>query len=178
LPPRFCRHSWRRLARARLGWAAIEGICRRLSSFAKAELRATTRDQLKKRKPLAVFGYAFNGAGGDGVVCNFATSPFLPRACLLGGAAAWLGAAGVPFAGEEGRCLRLTFPRQGRMAGRSGWERLMVYRSGAIAGPADGAVAAEHYQITTIAQYFCGTLLPGNDRCVEFLVAGGVERTF
>ena len=45
------------------GWlGAIEGIADGLSSFAEPGAGHYT-DQLKRRKPLAVFGYAFYGTG-------------------------------------------------------------------------------------------------------------------
>ena len=68
------------------GWlGAIEGIADGLSSFAKLSAGYYT-DRLKRRKPLAVFGYA---------VTALATASFAFATCayhvLIGRAVAWLG---------------------------------------------------------------------------------------
>jgi len=64
---------------------AIEGIADGLSSFAKLSSGHYT-DQLKKRKPLAVFGYAFTALATASFA--FATHAYH---VLFGRAAAWLG---------------------------------------------------------------------------------------
>src|SRR5260370_78191 len=63
---------------------AIEGIADGLSSFAKLSSGHYT-DQLKKRKPLAVFGYAFTALATASFA--FATHAYH---VLFGRAAAWL----------------------------------------------------------------------------------------
>jgi MFS family permease len=64
---------------------AIEGIADGLSSFAKLSSGHYT-DRLKKRKPLAVFGYAFTALATASFA--FATHAYH---LLIGRAAAWLG---------------------------------------------------------------------------------------
>src|SRR5580658_5083290 len=68
------------------GWlGAIEGIADGLSSFAKLGAGHYT-DQLKKRKPLAVFGYAFTALATASFA--FATHAYH---ILIGRSLAWLG---------------------------------------------------------------------------------------
>src|SRR6516225_3544088 len=64
---------------------AIEGIADGLSSFAKLTTGYYT-DRMKKRKPLAVFGYAFTALATSSFA--FATHALH---VLFGRAAAWLG---------------------------------------------------------------------------------------
>jgi MFS family permease len=64
---------------------AIEGIADGLSSFAKLAAGHYT-DRLKRRKPLAVFGYAFTAIS----TASFAFTTHAPHV-LLARSAAWLG---------------------------------------------------------------------------------------
>ena len=128
----------------------IEGVSDGLSSFAKLAAGHYT-DRLKKRKPLAVAGYAFTAAATASF--GFATHA---AHVLLGRAAAWLGrgvrspakkallAADVP-AGAYGRAF--------------GLERLMD-TLGAIAGPLTALclLNATNHSYRTV---FLWTLLPG-----------------
>ena len=104
---------------------AIEGIADGLSSFAKLAAGHFT-DRLKRRKPLAVFGYAFTALA----TASFA---FATRAyhVLFGRAAAWLG-RGVRSPAKKALLAADVPPNA---YGRAfGLERLMD-TIGAIAGP-------------------------------------------
>jgi MFS family permease len=133
------------------GWlGAIEGIADGISSFTKLGAGHYT-DQLKRRKPLAVFGYAFTALATASFA--FATHAYH---VLIGRAAAWLGrgvrsptkkallAAGVP-ASAYGRAF--------------GLERLMD-TVGAIAGPLTALwlLQVTHHNYRAV---FLWTLLPG-----------------
>src|SRR5579863_4451982 len=136
---------------------AIEGISDGLSSFAKLGSGHYT-DRLKKRKPLAVFGYAFTALATASFA--FATQAYQ---VLFGRAAAWLGrgvrspvkkallAADVP-AGAYGRAF--------------GLERLMD-TVGAIAGPLTALwlLQATHHNYRAV---FLWTLLPGMIAVLSF----------
>jgi MFS family permease len=136
---------------------AIEGIADGLSSFAKLGSGHYT-DQLKKRKPLAVFGYAFTALATASFA--FATHAYQ---VLIGRAAAWLGrgvrspvkkallAADVP-PGAYGRAF--------------GLERLMD-TVGAIAGPLTALwlLQATHHNYRAV---FLWTLLPGMIAVLSF----------
>ena len=129
---------------------AIEGIADGLSSFAKLASGHFT-DRLKRRKPLAVFGYAFTALATASFA--FATHAYH---VLFGRAAAWLGrgvrspakkallAADVP-AGAYGRAF--------------GLERLMD-TVGAIAGPLTALWLLEATG-HSYRKVFLWTLLPG-----------------
>jgi len=129
---------------------AIEGVADGLSSFAKLAAGHYT-DQLKRRKPLAVFGYAFTALA----TASFGTATH-PIHVLIGRSAAWFGrgvrspakkallAADVP-AGAYGRAF--------------GLERLMD-TLGAIFGPLTALwilQATNH----SYRKVFLWTLLPG-----------------
>jgi MFS family permease len=136
---------------------AIEGIADGVSSFAKLGSGHYT-DQLKKRKPLAVFGYAFTALATASFA--FATHAYQ---VLIGRAAAWLGrgvrspvkkallAADVP-PGAYGRAF--------------GLERLMD-TVGAIAGPLTALwlLQATHHNYRAV---FLWTLLPGMIAVLSF----------
>jgi MFS family permease len=136
---------------------AIEGIADGVSSFAKLGSGHYT-DQLKKRKPLAVFGYAFTALATASFA--FATHAYQ---VLIGRAAAWLGrgvrspvkkallAADVP-PGAYGRAF--------------GLERLMD-TVGAIAGPLTALwlLEATHHNYRAV---FLWTLLPGMIAVLSF----------
>ncbi len=136
---------------------AIEGIADGLSSFAKLGSGHYT-DRLKKRKPLAVFGYAFTALAT--VSFAFTTHAYQ---VLFGRAAAWLGrgvrspvkkallAADVP-PGAYGRAF--------------GLERLMD-TVGAIAGPLTALwlLRATHHNYRLV---FLWTLLPGMIAVLSF----------
>ena len=129
---------------------AIEGVADGLSSFAKLAAGHYT-DQLKRRKPLAVFGYAFTAIA----TASFGIATHAVHV-LLGRSAAWLGrgvrspakkallAADVP-AGAYGRAF--------------GLERLMD-TLGAILGPLTALwilrATGQSYR-----KVFLWTLLPG-----------------
>jgi MFS family permease len=129
---------------------AIEGVADGLSSFAKLAAGHYT-DQLKRRKPLAVFGYAFTAIA----TASFGIATHAVHV-LIGRSAAWLGrgvrspakkallAADVP-AGAYGRAF--------------GLERLMD-TLGAILGP---LTALWILQATghSYRKVFLWTLLPG-----------------
>lgn len=129
---------------------AIEGIADGLSSFAKLASGHFT-DRLKRRKPLAVFGYAFTAVATASFA--FATHAYQ---VLFGRAAAWLGrgvrspakkallAADVP-AGAYGRAF--------------GLERLMD-TVGAIVGPLTALWLLEATG-HSYRRVFLWTLLPG-----------------
>ena len=129
---------------------AIEGIADGLSSFAKLASGYFT-DRLKRRKPLAVFGYAFTALATASFA--FATHAY---AVLAGRTAAWLGrgvrspakkallAADVP-AGAYGRAF--------------GLERLMD-TVGAVVGPLTALWLLEATG-HSFQRVFLWTLLPG-----------------
>src|SRR5271170_4289756 len=129
---------------------AIEGIADGLSSFTKLGSGYYT-DQLKKRKPLAVFGYAFTALATASFA--FATHAYH---VLFGRAAAWLG-RGVRSPAKK-TLLAADVPPSAY--GRAfGLERLMD-TIGAIVGPLTALWLLEktghNYQ-----KVFLWTLLPG-----------------
>src|SRR5690348_697557 len=104
---------------------AIEGIADGLSSFTKLAAGHYT-DRLKRRKPLAVFGYAFTALATASFA--FATHAYH---VLLGRSAAWLG-RGVRSPARKALLAADTPPEA---YGRAfGFERLMD-TLGAIVGP-------------------------------------------
>jgi MFS family permease len=129
---------------------AIEGISDGLSSFAKLASGHFT-DRLKRRKPLAVFGYAFTA---------FATASFAfathAYQILLGRAAAWLG-RGVRSPAKKALLAADVPP--GAYGRAFGLERLMD-TVGAIAGP---LTALWLLEVTghSYRKVFLWTLLPG-----------------
>ena len=133
------------------GWlGAIEGIADGLSSFTKLGAGYYT-DRLKRRKPLAVFGYAFTALATASFA--FATHAYQ---VLLGRAAAWLG-RGVR---SPARKALLAADVPPSAYGRAfGLERLMD-TLGAIAGPLTAMWLLEvtHHSYRTV---FLWTLLPG-----------------
>jgi MFS family permease len=129
---------------------AIEGIADGLSSFAKLGAGHYT-DRLKRRKPLAVFGYAFTALSTASFA--FATHAYH---VLIGRAAAWLG-RGVRSPAKKA-LLAADVPPSAY--GRAfGLERLMD-TVGAIAGP---LTALWLLQVTNhnYRAVFLWTLLPG-----------------
>jgi MFS family permease len=129
---------------------AIEGIADGLSSFTKLGAGHYT-DQLKRRKPLAVFGYAFTALATASFA--FATHAYQ---VLIGRAAAWLG-RGVRSPAKKA-LLAADVPPSAY--GRAfGLERLMD-TIGAIAGPLS---ALWLLQVTNhdYRRVFLWTLLPG-----------------
>jgi MFS family permease len=140
---------------------AIEGISDGLSSFTKLAAGHYT-DRWKKRKPIAVFGYAFTALATG----SFA---FAPHAWLvmLGRAAAWLG-RGVRSPAKKALLAADVAPQA---YGRAfGLERLMD-TVGAIAGPLTALwlLKVTHNSYRTV---FLWTLLPGMIAvaCFWFLV--------
>jgi len=136
---------------------AIEGIADGLSSFAKLGAGYYT-DQLKKRKPLAVFGYAFTALATASFA--FATHPVH---VLFGRAAAWLG-RGVRSPAKKA-LLAADVPPDAY--GRAfGLERLMD-TVGAIAGPLTALwllqVTNHNYRAVLL-----WTLLPGMIAALAF----------
>jgi MFS family permease len=129
---------------------AIEGIADGLSSFAKLSSGHYT-DQLKKRKPLAVFGYAFTALATASFA--FATHAYH---VLFGRAAAWLG-RGVRSPAKKALLAADVAP--GAYGRAFGLERLMD-TVGAIAGPLTALwllnVTNHNYRAV-----FLWTLLPG-----------------
>jgi MFS family permease len=129
---------------------AIEGFSDGLSSFAKLASGHFT-DRLKRRKPLAVFGYAFTALATASFA--FATHAYQ---VLLGRAAAWLG-RGVRSPAKKA-LLAADIPPEAY--GRAfGLERLMD-TVGAIAGPLTAlwlleATGHSYHKV------FLWTLLPG-----------------
>jgi len=126
---------------------AIEGIADGLSSFTKLAAGHYT-DRLKRRKPLAVFGYAFTA---------FATASFAFAThtyhVLFGRVAAWLG-RGLRSPAKKALLAADVPPHA---YGRAfGFERLMD-TVGAIAGPLTALWLLE----ATGHSYFLWTLLPG-----------------
>lgn len=129
---------------------AIEGIADGLSSFAKLAAGHYT-DRLKRRKPLAVFGYAFTTLATASFA--FATQAYH---VLLGRTAAWLG-RGVRSPARKALLAADTPPEA---YGRAfGFERLMD-TLGAIVGP---LTALWLLQLTghSYRKIFLWTLLPG-----------------
>jgi MFS family permease len=133
------------------GWlGAIEGIADGLSSFAKLSAGYYT-DRLKRRKPLAVFGYAVTALATASFA--FATHAYH---VLMGRAVAWLG-RGVR---SPARKALLAADVPPSAYGRAfGLERLMD-TLGAIAGPltAMWLLRVTHHSYRTV---FLCTLLPG-----------------
>jgi MFS family permease len=136
---------------------AIEGISDGLSSFAKLSSGHYT-DQLKKRKPLAVFGYAFTALATASFA--FATHAYH---VLLGRAAAWLG-RGVRSPVKKALLAADVAP--GAYGRAFGLERLMD-TVGAIAGPLTALwllkVTNHNYRAV-----FLWTLLPGMIAVLSF----------
>jgi len=129
---------------------AIEGIADGLSSFAKLGSGYYT-DQLKRRKPLAVFGYAFTALATASFA--FATHAYH---VLIGRAAAWLG-RGVRSPTKKALLAAAVSPSA---YGRAfGLERLMD-TVGAIVGPLTALWLLEttHHNYRAV---FLWTLLPG-----------------
>ena len=136
---------------------AIEGIADGLSSFAKLTSGHYT-DRLKKRKPLAVFGYAFTALATASFA--FATHAYH---VLFGRAAAWLG-RGVRSPAKKALLAADVAPRA---YGRAfGLERLMD-TVGAIAGPLTALwllrLTNHNYRAV-----FLWTLLPGMIAVLSF----------
>ena len=136
---------------------AIEGIADGLSSFAKLSSGHYT-DQLKKRKPLAVFGYAFTALATASFA--FATHAYH---VLFGRAAAWLG-RGVRSPAKKALLAADVAP--GAYGRAFGLERLMD-TVGAIAGPLTALwllnVTNHNYRVV-----FLWTLLPGMIAVLSF----------
>jgi len=136
---------------------AIEGIADGLSSFAKLGSGHYT-DRLKKRKPLAVFGYAFTALATASFA--FATHAYH---VLFGRAAAWLG-RGVRSPAKKALLAADVAP--GAYGRAFGLERLMD-TVGAIAGPLTALwllkVTNHNYRAV-----FLWTLLPGMIAVVSF----------
>jgi MFS family permease len=129
---------------------AIEGIADGLSSFAKLASGHFT-DRLKRRKPLAVFGYAFTALA----TASFAFATYAYQV-LFGRAAAWLG-RGVRSPAKKA-LLAADVP--GGAYGRAfGLERLMD-TVGAIAGPLTALWLLEATG-HSYRKVFLWTLLPG-----------------
>jgi MFS family permease len=129
---------------------AIEGIADGLSSFAKLAAGHYT-DRLKRRKPLAVFGYAFTALATASFA--FATHAYH---VLFGRAAAWLG-RGVRSPAKK---ALLAADVQPNAYGRAfGLERLMD-TVGAIAGPLTALWLLEATG-HSFRRVFLWTLLPG-----------------
>jgi MFS family permease len=129
---------------------AIEGIADGLSSFTKLAAGHFT-DRLKRRKPLAVFGYAFTSLATASFA--FATHAYH---VLFGRAAAWLG-RGVRSPARKALLAADVSPSA---YGRAfGLERLMD-TVGAIVGPLTAMWLLEvtHHTYRTV---FLWTLLPG-----------------
>jgi MFS family permease len=133
------------------GWlGAIEGIADGLSGFTKLGAGYFT-DQLKRRKPLAVFGYAFTALA----TASFAFAAHAYHV-LFGRAAAWLG-RGVRSPAKKA-LLAADVPPSAY--GRAfGLERLMD-TIGAIVGPLTALwlLNVTNYNYRTV---FLWTLLPG-----------------
>jgi MFS family permease len=136
---------------------AIEGIADGLSSFAKLGSGHYT-DQLKKRKPLAVFGYAFTALATASFA--FATQAYH---VLLGRTAAWLG-RGVRSPTKKALLAADVAP--GAYGRAFGLERLMD-TVGAIAGPLTALwlLRATNHNYRAV---FLWTLLPGMIAVLSF----------
>jgi MFS family permease len=129
---------------------AIEGIADGLSSFAKL-IAGHYTDRLKRRKPLAVFGYAFTAL----CTASFALTTHAYQV-LLGRAGAWLG-RGVRSPARKA-LLAADVPPQAY--GRAfGLERLMD-TLGAIVGPLTALWLLEATGHSYRKVFLC-TLLPG-----------------
>jgi MFS family permease len=140
---------------------AIEGISDGLSSFTKLAAGHYT-DRWKKRKPIAVFGYAFTALATASFA--LASNAWL---VMLGRAAAWLG-RGVRSPAKKALLAADVAPQA---YGRAfGLERLMD-TVGAIAGPLTALwlLKVTHNSYRTV---FLWTLLPGMIAvaCFWFLV--------
>ncbi len=136
---------------------AIEGIADGLSSFTKLGAGYYT-DRLKRRKPLAVFGYAFTALA----TASFAFSTHAYQV-LFGRAAAWLG-RGVRSPAKKALLASDVAPSA---YGRAfGLERLMD-TVGAIAGPLTALWLLEltHHNYRSV---FLWTLLPGMIAVLSF----------
>src|SRR6202047_4521526 len=129
---------------------AIEGIADGLSSFSKLAAGHYT-DRLKRRKPLAVFGYAFTALATASFA--FATQAYH---ILFGRVAAWLG-RGIRSPAKKA-LLAADVPT-GAYGRAFGLERLMD-TVGAIAGPLTALWLLEqtHHSYRKV---FLWTLLPG-----------------
>jgi MFS family permease len=129
---------------------AIEGIADGLSSFTKLAAGHYT-DRLKRRKPLAVFGYAFTALATASFA--FATHAYH---VLFGRVAAWLG-RGVRSPAKKALLAADVPP--GAYGRAFGLERLMD-TIGAIAGPLTALWLLEqaHHSYRKV---FLWTLLPG-----------------
>jgi MFS family permease len=129
---------------------AIEGIADGLSSFAKLAAGHYT-DRLKRRKPLAVFGYAFTALATASFA--FATHAYH---VLFGRALAWLG-RGVRSPAKK--ALLAADTPAGAYGRAFGLERLMD-TVGAIAGP---LTALWLLEVTnhSYRKVFLWTLVPG-----------------
>ncbi len=136
---------------------AIEGIADGLSSFAKLSAGHYT-DRLKKRKPLAVFGYAFTALA----TASFAFAAHAYHV-LFGRAAAWLG-RGVRSPAKKALLAADVAP--GAYGRAFGLERLMD-TVGAIAGPLTALwlLEATHHNYRAV---FLWTLLPGMIAVLSF----------
>jgi MFS family permease len=136
---------------------AIEGIADGLSSFAKLSSGHYT-DRLKKRKPLAVFGYAFTALATASFA--FATHAYH---VLFGRAAAWLGRG---LRSPVKKALLAAEVAPGAYGRAFGLERLMD-TVGAIAGPLTALwlldVTNHNYRAV-----FLWTLLPGMIAVLSF----------
>jgi MFS family permease len=136
---------------------AIEGVADGLSSFTKLGAGYYT-DRLKRRKPLAVFGYAFTALA----TASFASAT-LAYHVLFGRAAAWLG-RGVRSPAKKALLAADVSPSA---YGRAfGLERLMD-TLGAIAGPltAMWLLKVTHHSYRNV---FLWTLLPGMTAVASF----------
>jgi len=129
---------------------AIEGVADGLSSFAKLAAGHYT-DRLKRRKPLAVFGYAFTALATASFA--FATQAWL---VLAGRSAAWLG-RGVRSPAKKALLAADTPP--GAYGRAFGLERLMD-TLGAIAGPLTALWLLEATN-HSYRKVFLWTLVPG-----------------
>ena len=129
---------------------AIEGVADGLSSFAKLASGHFT-DRLKRRKPLAVFGYAFTALATASFA--FATHAYH---VLFGRAAAWLG-RGVRSPAKKALLAADVPP--GAYGRAFGLERLMD-TVGAIAGPLTALWLLEATG-HSFRKVFLWTLLPG-----------------
>jgi MFS family permease len=136
---------------------AIEGIADGLSSFAKLGSGHYT-DRLKKRKPLAVFGYAFTALATASFA--FATHAYH---VLIGRATAWLG-RGVRSPAKKALLAADVAP--GAYGRAFGLERLMD-TVGAIAGPLT-ALWLLNLTNHNYRAVFLWTLLPGMIAVLSF----------
>src|SRR6266853_7006456 len=129
---------------------AIEGIADGISSFAKLAAGHFT-DRLKRRKPLAVFGYAFTALATASFA--FATHAYH---VLFARAAAWLG-RGVRSPAKKALLAADVPPNA---YGRAFGLELLMDTVGAIAGPLTALwvlEATDH----SFRRVFLWTLLPG-----------------